>query len=135
MSNSIISLIEQYYAAFNQQDMSTFYSLVTDDVTHDVNQGDREIGKEAFKHFMERMNRCYKEKITQLNILTNQNGDRAAAEFVVEGTYAATDKDLPEANGQKYTLPGGAFFEIREGKISRVTNYYNINDWLRQIGK
>jgi len=41
---------------------------------------------------------------------------------------------LPPANGQKYVLPGGAFFDIRGGKIARVTNYYNLQDWIAQVG-
>jgi hypothetical protein len=42
------------------------------------------------------------------------------------------------ANGQRYVLPGGAFFEIvfdkgGAGLIARVTNYYNLEDWLAQV--
>jgi steroid delta-isomerase-like uncharacterized protein len=40
---------------------------------------------------------------------------------------------LPEANGQTYRLPAGAFFDIREGKVARVTNYYNLGDWIAQV--
>ncbi len=28
---------------------------------------------------------------------------------------------------------GGAFFDIRDGKIARVTNYYNLQDWIAQV--
>ena len=35
---------------------------------------------------------------------------RAAADFVVNGTYVATDGP-PPARGQKYKLPAGAYFE------------------------
>ncbi len=82
---------------------------------------------------MERMNRCYTEKIGDIVILTGVQPTRAAAEYTVTGKYLSTDEGLPPARGQTYKLPGGAFFEIREGKISRVTNYYNLNDWLHQI--
>jgi steroid delta-isomerase-like uncharacterized protein len=37
------------------------------------------------------------------------------------------------ARGQRYVLPAGAFFDIRDGRIARVTNYYNLQDWLRQV--
>jgi steroid delta-isomerase-like uncharacterized protein len=50
------------------------------------------------------------------------------------GTYLHTDEGLPAAKGQHYRLPGGAFFHIRDGKIARVTNYYNLQEWLRQVG-
>ena len=39
----------------------------------------------------------------------------------------------PEAKGQTYRLPAGSFFELKDGKISRVTTYYNLADWVRQV--
>ena len=27
-----------------------------------------------------------------------------------------------------------AFFEVRDGLVARVTNYYNLTTWLRQVG-
>ena len=50
------------------------------------------------------------------------------------GTYLATDDGLPAATGQTYRLPAGAFFTLRDGRIGRVTMYYNLTDWLRQVG-
>ena len=52
---------------------------------------------------------------------------------MVHGEYLRSDEGLPEAKGQKYVLPGGAFFEIRHGKIARVSNYYNLQDWIAQV--
>lgn len=134
MSAATIDLLTRYYAAFNAQDMDTFLGLLTDDVVHDINQGTREVGKRAFVEFMARMNRCYREQIVDLVVLSDMSGMRAAAEFTVLGTYLATDEGLPDANGQTYRLPAGAFFDIRDGKVARVTNYYNLQDWLRQVG-
>ena len=53
----------------------------------------------------------------------------------MNGEYLATDEGLPEAKGQTYKLPAGAFFELRDGKVSRVTNYYDLNDWIAQVAK
>ena len=61
MSQATVKLLQDYYAAFNMQDMDTFLSLLSDDVIHDINQGAREVGKDAFVAFMERMNKNYKE--------------------------------------------------------------------------
>jgi steroid delta-isomerase-like uncharacterized protein len=126
-------LIERYYAHFNAADWDAMLELLTDDVSHDVNERSREGGKAAFKLFLERMNRCYREHIEPVMVMVNADGSRAAAEYVVSGTYQATDAGLPEARGQSYRLPGGAFFEVRDGRISRVTNYYNLQDWLKQV--
>ncbi|MEP6485507.1 MAG: ketosteroid isomerase-related protein [Rudaea sp.] len=130
-----IDLIKRYYAAFNAADMTTFESLLTDDVIHDINQGQREIGKEAFRRFMGRMNGAYKEHLTDMSILANAQGTRASAEFVVNGEYLKSDEGLPAAHGQKYVLPAGAFFDVRDGKVARITNYYNLQDWIAQVGR
>tara|TARA_R110001583_G_scaffold18868_1_gene74628 strand:+ start:160 stop:567 length:408 start_codon:yes stop_codon:yes gene_type:complete len=133
MNHASAQLLTDYYAAFNRQDMTTFLDMLTDDIIHDVNQASREVGKKAFSTFMDRMNAHYKEEIVDISITTNEAGDRAAVEFTVLGEYLSTDEGLPEANGQKYNLPAGAFFDIRDGKVARVTNYYNLEDWIAQV--
>lgn len=125
--------VRAYYDAFNAQDMERFFALLTDDVIHDINQGERQVGKQAFATFMDHMNRCYREKLTDMVVMANEDGTRAAAEFIVNGEYLATDEGLPEANGQTYRLPAGAFFEIRDAKVARVSNYYSLPDWIAQV--
>lgn len=127
-------IIRAYYDAFNSQDMAAFLALLSDDVVHDINQGERQSGKAAFATFMEHMNRCYRETLTDMVIMASSDGKRASAEFIVNGEYLVTDEGLPEASGQTYVLPAGAFFELADGKVSRVTNYYNLNDWIAQVG-
>jgi steroid delta-isomerase-like uncharacterized protein len=129
------ALVTAYYAAFNAHDMPAFLALLTDDVVHDINQGPRQVGKAAFAAFMLKMNRCYREQLTDIVVMQSPDGTRAAAEFVVHGEYLATDEGLPEASGQTYTLPAGAFFEIASGRIARVSNYYNLPDWLAQVAR
>jgi len=131
--NSTQSLIEQYYEYFNQRKIPAFLKLLDDDVVHDINQGAREIGIQAFSTFMARMDDAYEEEIKDLVVMTTPDGTRAAAEFIVYGTYKKTDQGLPTAHHQTYELPCGAFFEIKNHKISRVTNYYNMQHWLKQV--
>ncbi|PKM33995.1 MAG: isopropylmalate/homocitrate/citramalate synthase [Gammaproteobacteria bacterium HGW-Gammaproteobacteria-12] len=127
-------LVQAYYAAFNAGDMPAFLDLLSDDVVHDINQGERQVGKATFAAFMDKMNRCYREHLADIVVMQNAAGDRAAAEFVVHGEYLADDQGLPPANGQTYVLPAGAFFEIKHGKVARISNYYNLNDWITQVG-
>ena len=125
--------IKAYYDAFNAGDMQAFLALLDDNVVHGINQGGDQVGKAAFATFMDHMNRCYKETLTDIVIMENGDGTRGAAEFIVNGQYLVTDEGLPEANGQTYRLPAGAFFEIRDGKVARITNHYNLNDWIAQV--
>jgi steroid delta-isomerase-like uncharacterized protein len=109
-------------------------TLLTDDVVHDLNQGARETGRDAFAAFLARMDRSYREQLRDIVVMASPDGARAAAEYVVHGEYLFADEGLPPAHGQRYVLPGGAFFDLRDGKIARVTNFYNLQDWIRQVG-
>ena len=133
MSLDARRLLESYYAAFNAGDWETFLGLLDNDVAHDINQGPRETGRERFAAFIARMNHCYRERIEDLVLFCSEDGRRGAAEFTVCGTYLEADEGLPPACGQTYRLPGGAFFEFSDGRISRISNYYNLQDWLRQV--
>ncbi|WP_420877491.1 ketosteroid isomerase-related protein [Roseibium polysiphoniae] len=128
-----LALIKSYYAAFNAGETELMLSMVSDDIAHDVNQGARRSGKALFAEFNAHMTRCYKEELTDIVVFADETGTRAAAEFTVNGTYLSTDEGLPEANGQTYRLPAGTFFDLKEGKISRITTYYNLEDWIAQV--
>jgi steroid delta-isomerase-like uncharacterized protein len=129
-----IALIESYYRAFNAAEPEAMLALLSDGVVHDVNQGGREVGKPAFAAFLARMKRAYREQLTDMAIMADSTGTRFAAEFTVLGTYLEADPGFPRAHGQTYCLPAGAFLEVQGGKITRVTTYYNLADWLRQVG-
>ncbi len=124
-------IINRYYAAFNAGDAQGMLDLVTDDVEHYVNQGDVRRGKELFAEFCSHMGVSYREELRDIVVFAE--GDRGAAEFTVHGTYLQTDPGLPEAKGQTYILPAGSFFTLRDDKIARVTTYYNLADWIRQV--
>ncbi|MBY0338795.1 MAG: nuclear transport factor 2 family protein [Acetobacteraceae bacterium] len=128
-----LGTLHAYYAAFNARDWDGMCVLLTEDVAHDVNQGGREVGREAFRAFLERMARHYRERVEDLVAMVTPDQVRGAAEFTIRGEYLATDEGLPEARGQAYVLPVGAFFELREGRIARVTNFYNLKDWVAQV--
>jgi steroid delta-isomerase-like uncharacterized protein len=130
-----IALIERYYAAFNAGDSEAMLACLSENVVHDVNQGKRRTGKQAFRDFIGHMDRCYAEQLSEIAIMATPDGTRAAAEFLVLGTYIETDEALPPASGQTYRLAAGTFFEVHDGLITRVTTYYNLADWLAQINK
>jgi steroid delta-isomerase-like uncharacterized protein len=127
------ALIERYFAAFNASDFDAMDELLHEDVAHDINQGGREIGRQAFRRFNAMMSRHYRETLRDIEIMVSESGVRAAAEFTVDGQYIATAEGLPPADGQNYSLPAGIFFEIDDGRISRVTTYYNLKQWIAQV--
>jgi steroid delta-isomerase-like uncharacterized protein len=129
-----IALLDRYYTAFNAGDWAGMLDCLGDHVAHDINQGERQTGKAAFTAFLAHMERCYKEQLGDIVLMASDDGARAAAEFVVHGAYLATDEGLPEATGQTYVLPAGAFIAVEGGKIARLTMTYNLADWTAQVG-
>ena len=127
------TLLRRYYDAFNRGDSDGMLACLTDDVVHDVNQGERRFGKEAFRAFNARMSHCYAENLQDILIMASPDGSRGAAEFNVHGTYKNTDEGLPPAKGQTYVLPAGAFFTLRDGRVARISNHYNLGDWVAQV--
>ncbi len=125
--------IKRYFAAFNLGDTDTMLDCLSDDVAHHVNEGQIRVGREKFADFCAHMTRCYKEELTDMVLFEAQNGTRASAEYIVNGTYLATDEGLPDAANQTYRLPAGSFFDLKDGKITRVTTYYNLADWMHQV--
>lgn len=132
--SAALDLLTRYYAAFNAGDWEGMLSCLAEDVVHDINQGSSQHGKDAFRTFLAHMERCYRERLDGIVLMASEDGSRGAAEFTVHGEYLATDEGLPEADGQTYVLPAGAFFAIEDGCITRVTVYYNLADWCAQVG-
>ena len=129
------TLIAAYFDAFNAGQTDRMLDLLHDDVEHHVNEGGIRRGKAQFAQFSRHMADCYRETLTDMVILSDTSDQRAAAEYVVNGSYLKTDEGLPEARGQTYRLPAGSFFALRDGRIARITTYYNLADWIRQVEK
>ena len=134
------ALIARYYAAFNAGDAAAMVALVSDHVEHRVNEGETRRGRERFAEFCGHMGVSYRERLEDMVIFASDDGRRGAAEFTVHGTYLQTDPGLPEARGQTYVLPAGAFFDIRPeadgtARIARITTFYNLADWVRQVSQ
>ena len=133
VQTDINKIIQAYFDAFNQSDIDALLALLHDDIIHDINEGERQIGKQAFRTFYAEAMGNFDETRSDIAIMVAESGGRAAAEFTRRGRYMNTGAGLPEANGQKYSLQGGAFFEVDDGLITRVTGYFNKADFIGQL--
>ena len=129
-----VALIQRYYAAFNAADSEAMLACLGEDVAHDVNQGGRRTGKAAFRDF----SRAHGPLLRRAAGEHRGDGDagrRQGRRRVRRARHATSrpTRACPRPAGQTYRLPAGAFFEVRDGLIIRVTTYYNLAAWLRQI--
>lgn len=124
--NDSAGLVKRYFDALNARDVDGCLSLLADDVVHDLagmhGDGRSEAGKAAFRAYLDRTARSYEEKVVDLYITASADGTQAEAEFTLLGVYLETEAGLPAAEGQNYNLPAGAIFEIRDGKVTRVSD-------------
>lgn len=128
-----LEIAQQYYHCFNNKNWAGMLALLADDIRHEVNQGEVRTGIDRYRAFLAHMDDCYDEQLTDLVFFTEPGGRRVACEFTVNGVYKKTDGDLTPARGQRYVLPAGAFLEVSDGKITRVTTYYNLPLWIKLV--
>ncbi|TLU98230.1 nuclear transport factor 2 family protein [Dyadobacter luticola] len=130
-----LETVRLYYQCFNQRNWKGMLTLLDPEVRHEANQGDVRIGADKFTEFLQKMDESYEEHLTDMVLFSEPSGKRVAAEFVVNGVYKKGEPGMPEAHGQPYVLPAGAFLEVKEGRISRVTTYYNLPLWIDLVSK
>ncbi len=126
-------LIDRYYDAFNAGDVEAMVACLSDDVRHETNQGPVRHGAAAFRDYLAHMRLCYAEQVEDIRVMIDESGAFAAASFVVRGKYVMSSPGLPPARGQDYVMPAGTFFEVENGRISRVATCYNLADWIAQV--
>ena len=129
------ALVLRFCAAYSRADLDGMVDCVADDVVHDVNQGERETGKAAFRAYLEKHAHNFREEWRDVVVMSVDDGTRAAAEFCVHGVYQHTTPGMPDAHGQRYVLTAGIFFAVNQGKIARITPYYNQHDRQAQIAR
>ena len=132
---SALKIVQQYYAHFNNRNWEGMLSLLHPFVRHEPNQGDVRIGIDLFTAFLQLMDDSYEETLTDMVFFTEPQKSRVACEFIVDGVYKKGEEGLPEAHNQRYTLPAASFLEVKEGKITRVTTYYNLPLWIKLVSE
>jgi steroid delta-isomerase-like uncharacterized protein len=130
-----LDVVKNYYDCFNRQDWNGMLALVHPNIRHEPNQGEARIGIEKFAAFLQHMDESYEETLTDIVFFTEPTGKRVAVEFVVNGVYKKAEDGLPPATNQTYVVPAAAFLEVADGKIARVTTYYNLPLWIQAVSQ
>lgn len=60
--------------------------------------------------------------------------DWAAVEWTWSGTQTGDIRGLMDATGRPYSLRGASVLELEDGKIKRISDYYNAGRLLYQLG-
>ena len=126
-------LIQTYYREFNKRNVVGLLKILHPHVIHTTFAGNIEIGLDAFQKYILGVFDCVKETVSNVIILVSDDGRYASAQVICDGEYVKTAYNYPEARNQKYSVECHSFFEIKDGLIYKLSNYFNEKDWLAQI--
>jgi steroid delta-isomerase-like uncharacterized protein len=133
MTESLKNLMKDAMAAVNSHDVDKAVTFYADDCIYEdlgairVNKGKEEI--KAYLSEIYSMSQDVKLDVKSEHI----EGNYYASEWVMTGTNTGKIMGLP-ATRKKFTIRGASFFQIRDGKISHQTDYWNLMSFLQELG-
>jgi steroid delta-isomerase-like uncharacterized protein len=127
-------LLKEENAAWNSHDVDKIAKFYTDDcIKEDVAVGVRATGKEA----MNAVNRGAFAAVPDMKIelgLIISSGNKAATEWTMSGSYSGKQPGAPAVVGRPFSMKGATIMQLRDGRISRVSDYWDSALFLRQVG-
>ena len=121
-------------AAESAHDVEKMLSFFTDDIFYEevVVGGAVARGKDEWRPLLKALYAAipdYRVEMTSYFI----SGNRECTEWIVSGTHRGDLPGLP-ATGKSFSIRGVTVKELREGKISRASSYYDRMSMLQQFG-
>jgi steroid delta-isomerase-like uncharacterized protein len=129
----IRQLVDELYTAWSLHQPERIDAIFTDDgVYEDVAGGQIHRGKEEIKQLLRAAFSWAPDfRVTMVSLIVGENA--AATEWVSEGIQTGPLGELP-ASGNSFRVRGASTLAFRDGKIARVTDYYDMATFLRQLG-
>jgi steroid delta-isomerase-like uncharacterized protein len=122
------------YAALSAHDVDQLISSVTEDVEMmSVNGSKMNRGKEEHRAYLENLFSSVPDFKMEL-ISFFGSGNQTCETWTMSGTPAGTMKNGAPATGKSYSIRGVTIREFRDGKTSRITNYYDSGLLMQQLG-
>ena len=134
-SDVLKAVDEAYYLAYNAEDIEGQIKLMTDNVVYHSNSDKIRTGADAYRKYTAGLFQEIDEKCIDIKYFVDENQGIVTAQSRAEGKYVTSSEGLPKAKGQKYNIPVVEVFEIKDGKITKLSTYYNEDLWKTQISK
>ena len=119
----------KWIAAWNSHDADKFLPLFTDDAFYeDVAFGEKSKGSAELRKFFA----SELEGIPDLE-LKLERANLQGGHGTIEWVFSGTDKGVYKT-GKKFSVRGVSVIEMRDGKISRNLDFYDLATIMRQVG-
>lgn len=126
-------LVNELYAAWSFHQLEKIDAIFTEDAAYeDVASGQVYRGTEEIKQLLRAVYAWAPDyRVTMKSLVIEPN--TAATEWLSEGIQTGPLGDLP-ASGNSFRLRGVSILTFRDSKIAGVTDYYDMETFLRQLG-
>jgi steroid delta-isomerase-like uncharacterized protein len=129
-------LVEEFIKVVNSHDAIKIISYFSDDgILENVPLGITNRGKEEITAYTNTMLTDYPDIKFELKPVFGV-GDWAGDEWVMTGTFTnnTMSKNVVPANGMTFSVRGTSIYQVRNGKFTRESNYYDNVSFLQQVG-
>ena len=127
--SEVRSVVDKSWKAICTANWDALAAVTHDDIVMEFSEGTFVRGREDCRAFWQYYLGNYHMHVVHMNIIPE--GDTAAVEAALELTYHTTKPGMPEACGQKVTIPAAVFVTLRDGKVQRSRFVYSLADWMR----
>jgi len=136
MARDLKRVVEDYAAAWSaERDVEKLVSFFADDGVYETLAGTLvHRGKEQLRAFFQSGKDSFPDEVVQLSSVL-VSGDRFAIEGIMMGTLTTRYYNFP-ATGKRFSVPLAVIGQLDpdNGKIKRVTTYFDLATFLRQVG-
>jgi steroid delta-isomerase-like uncharacterized protein len=134
MATDTKNMLGEYMLAWNSHDVDKILSFFTDDcVYEDLGIGVVSKGKKELTGFVNSSLVGVPDVKFQVKSVFVA-GDWVGSEYVMSGTFVHSTIPAMPATGKTFSIRCASILQLRKGKISRETDYYNLATLLQQIG-
>jgi steroid delta-isomerase-like uncharacterized protein len=128
------TIIKEWYDAWNSHDGEKVSRFYTDDcIYEDMGSGRVYRGPQEVGASVEDMTTSFPDFKLEAKQSIN-TGNWSASEWVLTGTFAHSNIPNMPATGKSFSVRGASVCELRDSKIRRHSDYWNMATFLQQVG-
>jgi Ketosteroid isomerase-related protein len=128
------ALVLDWTDALNRRDPDAAAGYLAEDCTFtNIGTGQHFVGRDPVREDFVALLAMYSEmRIEKTTFLCTSDG-HFATEWIMTGVHTGDAPGLP-ATGKPFRISGAGVGEIRDGKLARITEYWNMAEFLIQVG-
>jgi len=133
MTGDVEKILRDYYEAWSSHDVDRIASFLADDfIYEDVPTGSRHSDIDEFKaRWRAFLKGCPDFRVQWETLFAT--GNMAGGEWIMSGTQTG-DWPMMPATGKSFALRGAAVIELKDGKIKRNAEYWDMMSLMQQLG-